>query len=275
LKLSQKTFQRGAKALQEQGKKLLKRDRVAMELLRYEESCRTEDEFWRLADMYDKLDANAARRWRYNERLHYDALVDWNPGDVPVIPRPIDHAWWRSLLHGDFLDTIFDCPHELCELTSSNNIIELLDGLDENHKEIFYYRVIRQWSPQRLAAYREQTDRNIRKVYNKMIADFQAEMYARLCGRFERGKPLTFLQREFCAKYKTALADGKEYLDTYGKAPKVPVFADIDDNEDDDIPDENYDIDDDDEFDEFAFLKPEPDERYYDTFHFDDDREET
>jgi hypothetical protein len=52
--------------------------------------------------MTGKLDANAARRWRYNERLHYDALVDLTPGDVPVIPRPIDHAWWRSLLNGNF-----------------------------------------------------------------------------------------------------------------------------------------------------------------------------
>jgi hypothetical protein len=48
LKLFQKNFQRGAKALQEhqqeQGKKLLKRDRNALALLRYEESCRMEDE---------------------------------------------------------------------------------------------------------------------------------------------------------------------------------------------------------------------------------------
>jgi hypothetical protein len=71
---------------------LLKRDRKAMALLRYEESCRTEDDFRQLVDMYDKLDSNSARRWRYNEHLHYDVLVDWNPGDVSVIPRPLDHA---------------------------------------------------------------------------------------------------------------------------------------------------------------------------------------
>jgi hypothetical protein len=56
-----------------------------MELLRYEESCRTEDEFQQLTEMYDKLDGNSARRWRYNERLHYDALDDWNPGDATVV----------------------------------------------------------------------------------------------------------------------------------------------------------------------------------------------
>ncbi|GHU90553.1 hypothetical protein FACS1894202_10530 [Clostridia bacterium] len=255
---------------QERGTKLLKRDRVAMELLRYEESCRTEDDFHRLADMYDKLDANAARRWRYNERLHYDALVDWNPGDCTVIPRPIDHEWWRSLLNGNFLDTIFDCPHELSELVSSKNVIELLDALDENHKEILYYRVIRQWSPQRLAAFRGQTDRNIRKVYSKMIADFQAEMYARLGGRFERGEPLTFEQREFCVNYQAALTSGIEYQNTYEKPPRIADFTEIDD--DDEVP-ANYN-DKDDELDEFAFLKTAPDEIYYDTFHFDDDKED-
>jgi hypothetical protein len=160
-------------------------------------------------------------------------------------------------------------------MTSSNNVVEMLGGLDENHKEIFYYRVIRQWSPQRLAAFRGQTDRNIRKVYNKMITDLQAEMYTRLRGRYERGDFLTFAQREFCKHYKAALADGKEYIDTYEKVPIVPDIVD-DDDYDDDVPDTDYDedSDDDDDFDEFSYLKHKPDERYYDTFHFDDDREE-
>jgi DNA-directed RNA polymerase specialized sigma24 family protein len=41
--------------------------------------------------------------------------------------------------------------------------------LNDNQKEILYLRVIRQWSPQKIAAMRGQTDRNIRKVYDTLI----------------------------------------------------------------------------------------------------------
>jgi hypothetical protein len=193
--------------------KQLKRDIRAAALRRYEESCRTVDDFRELAGMYDKLDANAERRIRYWERLHYDGLEEWHPGDGKVIPPPIDHAWWIPLMRGDFLDVIFDCPHDIHELTSSRNVSQLVNALDENRKEILYYWAIRQWSPQKLAAYRNQTDRNIRKVYNKMIDELQAELYGRLVGRFLANESLTLRQRRFCENYKAALDGGYAYKD--------------------------------------------------------------
>jgi hypothetical protein len=209
---SEKIYQRRVKALQMREKKQLKRDLAAAGLLRYEESCRTESEFLRLAGMYDDLDALRERRERRHEVQAFDALENWMLGDGGVVPVPIGHPWWRQLMRGDFIDFIHDCPHEIHELTSSQNISEMLRALDENHKEIMYYRVIRQWSPQRLAAFRGQTDRNIRKVYSKMIADLREELYERLKGRYERGAPLTLEQRTFCANYKAALNGGEEGL---------------------------------------------------------------
>jgi hypothetical protein len=55
-------------------------------------------------------------------------------------------------------------------------VYELTATLDERQKEILYYLAIRQWTPQRLAKMRGQTDRNIRKVYAKMIADVQYKL---------------------------------------------------------------------------------------------------
>jgi hypothetical protein len=245
-----------------------------MALLRYEESFRTEDEFRQLADMYDKLGANDARRWRYHEVLHYDAIDDWNPGDATVVPPPLDHPLWRELMRGNFIDVVFDCPHELQELVSSPSIYDQLCGLDENRKEILYYLAIRLWSPQRLAAYRGQTDRNIRKVYNAAMSDIRSKLYMRLSPHYNVGLPLTFSQREFCKNYNASLADRKEFFNIYEKAAKVTDFTDINEYNDDvldDTPNNVFGEDNDNEFGEFSFLKTEPDEMYYDTFHFDDD----
>jgi hypothetical protein len=187
----------------------LKRIARAASLRRYEESCRTVSDFENLTELHDLLDANRERKERYWEKFNTDILAESEIRNEAVIPPPLNHPLWRQLLSDDFLDVIFDCPHDIPELTSSRNVSELLGALDENHKEIMYYLAIRQWSPQKLAIYRGQTDRNIRKVNGKMIADLRAEMYERLRGRFERGDSLTVQQREFCENYKAVHADGE------------------------------------------------------------------
>ena len=84
--------------------------------------------------------------------------------------------FFRELSGGDE-DTIHDCPHDIHEFSAHKPTYDLTVDLDENQKEILYYRAIRYWSPQRLAAYRNQTDRNIRKVYTKMIDDMRYELF--------------------------------------------------------------------------------------------------
>ena len=102
------------------------------------------------------------------------------------------------MMRGKFLDVISDCPQEIQELTESYPVFNLVGKLDENRKEILYYWAIRLWSPQRIAAFRGQTDRNIRKVYTNMIADIRRKMYIRLYPRYKEGLPLTKAQKKFC-----------------------------------------------------------------------------
>jgi hypothetical protein len=174
--------------------------------MQIEQASRTEKDFWQLAGMYDKLDAKRERRERYWVTLSTDNFSEWELwNDETIIPRPLNHEWWRELLSGDFIDVIFDCPHELHELVSSPAIYDQLVGLDENRKEILYYWAVRQWSPQKIAAFRGQTDRNIRKVYGVTIRNVRKRLYERLRARYERSAPLTLEQREFCANYKAGI----------------------------------------------------------------------
>jgi len=187
----------------------LKRVTREQALRRYELAARTESEFINLVDMYDKLDENRERKERDWEILSTENFIEWQLHSETVIPRPIDHEYWRQLLNGNPIDVIYDCPHEIQNLVSSPSIVEPLSALDENHKEIFYYRIIRRWSPQKIAALRGQTDRNIRKVYDTAMKKIRKQLYRRLSPRYEAGLPLTFRQREFCKNYENSLKGGK------------------------------------------------------------------
>jgi hypothetical protein len=79
-------------------------------------------------------------------------------------------------------------------MTASHPVFDITDELDEKHKEILYYWAIRLWKPKEIADLRGQTDRNIRKVYNKMIEDIRYKMFERLYPRYKKHEPLTLAQ---------------------------------------------------------------------------------
>jgi len=93
-----------------------------------------------------------------------------------------------------FLDVIYDCPLEIEELTTGCPVFDLMNELDENRKEILYYWVVRQWSPQKIAAMRGQINRNIRKVYNKMIRDIRGKIFELIYPKYLAEEPLTLTQ---------------------------------------------------------------------------------
>lgn len=193
-----------ARAIQaaDPSKKMLLREAKRESLARIEDAARTEADFEDVLRLWD--DREIVEIWRLDkhEELGLSNMRDYElPERDTVIPPPIKHVWWRQLLGGSFLDVIHDCPHEIHELTTSRPVYDFTKELDENHKEILYYWVIRQWTPQQIAAFRGQTDRNIRKVYNNMIEGIRKKMYIRLEPRYSAKKPLTFTQQEFCRTY--------------------------------------------------------------------------
>lgn len=64
--------------------------------------------------------------------------------------------------------------------------------------------------PQRIAALRGQTDRNILKVYDTMIKNLRKKLYERLAPRYIHSLPLTFAQREFVKNYMEQHVKGKK-----------------------------------------------------------------
>jgi hypothetical protein len=186
---------------------------------RIEASARSDDEYDRVTILWDCLGVIESWRLAKAEPLRTELLTE---GEFyrsdNIIPAPIKHEWWRQILSGKFLDVIFDCPHEIHELTSSAPIHDIVKALDEKQKEVLYYLAIRQWTPQRLAALREQTDRNIRKVYAKMIEDIQEKLFGRLYFRYKNYLSLTTGQVAFVEWYIEKHGKGAIRADIFEKA---------------------------------------------------------
>ena len=191
-----------AKALQAtaaaQGKKLLQREVRREALLIIEDAARTQEDFENVQAIWDKMESMDADRVGKHENTNVATLLNYElPEHENPIFQPVARVYYRQELKGNFLDTIYDCPHELHETTACKLISEMTEALSEIHKELLYYRSIRYWSPQRVAVVRGQTDRNVRKVYNKMIDDMRYELFYYLYWRYKKHLAITTDQRKF------------------------------------------------------------------------------
>lgn len=127
--------------------KRLKREIKAEALRRLEEAARTEADFRAVINQWDKLDQNRERRERDHENLRGDVPLEYQTIPNPSIaPIWMNDPAFRQLCHGNFLDILFDCPHELHNLAGNAFISDLLRDLNEEQQEILYFLFVRLYS---------------------------------------------------------------------------------------------------------------------------------
>ncbi|MDE6853002.1 MAG: hypothetical protein K2J67_11070 [Lachnospiraceae bacterium] len=197
-------------------KKKLWRDTQKEALTRLEDSARTEEDFRNIQSWWDRLEANADRRYRYHVIGRSDIPLDWGAAPEEVIlPEPIQSVFWKQITKGEFLDTIFDCPFEMHELVEDSDIAKSICELKDVYKEVLYYSAIRQYSNQRIACIRKQTDRNILKVKNTILKKLRKKLYVSLCERQRMRLTLSKREEEFLEKYSSVFVDNRQRkLDT-------------------------------------------------------------
>lgn len=170
-------------------RKLLVREIKRIALTRLEEAARTPQDFEEVLAEWNRNDRTRMSKERKYEigrgnedMLHWDKVRasdtrgKFKDGLDTVIPRPIEFPWWRQVIRGDFIDTIYDCPFEVHELVGNQYAYNALKNLSDNHKEILYYRAVRLYSNMRIANIRNQTDRNIRKTWNLLLNNLHDEL---------------------------------------------------------------------------------------------------
>lgn len=138
-----------------------------------------------------------------------DALEWGMSPDEIVIPAPIRHVLWKQILKGDFLDAIYDCPFEMHELVTDENISKVIFALKDVQKELLYQLTIKGYSCQLIAAFREQTDRNIRKIRDTMLKKIRKSFMQALQSRVDNLISLTKQEQIFYDTNRSLITDKK------------------------------------------------------------------
>ena len=190
--------------------KRLKREIQAEAIRRLEEAARTEKDFRDVVEEWNKMDRNRERRERDHENLRGDVPLEYQAAPEPrLIPRWMNNPAYSQLMDGNILDTLFDCPYEMHNLTADSFVSRMVEELSEEHKEVLYFLSLRLYSTTRLAAVRGQSDRNIRKLRKTIHKKLQRQMYDHLCTKPENG--LTLRERQFLEEYsKITRKQGKD-----------------------------------------------------------------
>lgn len=195
---------------EEPERKKLKRELRAEALARLEDAARTQRDFEKVIAWWDKLDANRERRERYHElsRSGDDVPLDYGASANELFfPDTLNDVLEKQIRKGDFIDSIFYCPYDIHELVTEEYLSEILLELKEDHKELLFLWAVRLFSSTRIAAIRQQSDRNIRKVRNTMMKKIRKELLSALTDKAEKQQPITLMEKAF-------LSDNGKAVDT-------------------------------------------------------------
>ena len=205
-------------------KTMLKRELRAIALKRLEDGARTVSDFEEVVKEWDHLDANRERKERYHEigRENIDSKKDVAPLAI-VIPAPINHAYWRQLMKGDYIDIISNCPYEMHNSLSDEDYSKIIYELKDDHKELIYFLYLRDFTTSQLAALRNQSDRNIRGVRSTILGQIEKKVLMILVDRQDEDFPftsgnltngnLTMEERDFLTRHEDEIPATMEKLD--------------------------------------------------------------
>lgn len=195
-------------------KTMLKRELRAIALKRLEDGARTVSDFEEVIREWDHLDSNRERKERYHEigRENIDSKKDVAPLAI-VIPTPINHAYWRQLMKGDFIDIISNCPYEMHNSLSDEDYSKIIYDLKDDHKELIYFLYLRDFTTNQLAALRNQSDRNIRGVRSTILGQIEKKVLMILVDRQIEAFPFTMEELDFLTRHEEEIPATIEKLD--------------------------------------------------------------
>lgn len=195
-------------------KTMLKRELRAIALKRLEDGARTVSDFEEVIREWDHLDSNRERKERYHEigRENLDSKKDVAPLAI-VIPAPINHAYWRQLMKGDFIDIISNCPYEMYNSLSDEDYSKIIYDLKDDHKELIYFLYLRDFTTNQLAALRNQSDRNIRGVRSTILGQIEKKVLMILVDRQIEAFPFTMEELDFLTRHEEEIPATIEKLD--------------------------------------------------------------
>lgn len=195
-------------------KTMLKRELRAIALKRLEDGARTVSDFEEVIREWNHLDDNRERKERYHEigRENIDSKKDVAPLAI-VIPAPINHAYWRQLMKGDYIDIISNCPYEMHNSLSDEDYSKIIYDLKDDHKELIYFLYLRDFTTSQIAALRNQSDRNIRGVLSTILGQIKKKVLMILVDRQGEDFSFTLEELDFLSRHEEEIPATMEKLD--------------------------------------------------------------
>lgn len=177
---------------------MLHREARTLAIRRIEESARTEDDFKKVIEWWDKLDENRERKERDHEIGRSAVPLEWGAYELYLSDSPsYDMILRRLLLAGDFLDIIFDHPETIHELVTDTDLSGILRGLKPHLKNMLYYLFLRDYSATEYADTIGQSDRNIRGIRETALKKIRQLYGGVLTHRKENNLPMTLDEKYF------------------------------------------------------------------------------
>lgn len=186
------------------GRRRLKRDLEREALLRLEEAARTTSDFQYILSWWNRLDANRERRERYHEILRSGDGLPLETGeadDGTVFPVSMNPVLARQRRRGNFLDTIFYCPYDVQDLVTDDYAYQAIKDLPDDRKELLFLRAVEYMSTAQIADIRDQSDRNVRKIWATLKKKLRRSCAKELNTRKDCGAILTGAENAFLNEY--------------------------------------------------------------------------
>ncbi|GHV42597.1 hypothetical protein FACS189490_11900 [Clostridia bacterium] len=183
----------------------------AESLRRIENGARTTGEFAELTEWYDKLDGNRERREREYELLKptRDVFVkDYTNG--AIIPPPLALPYWRELMHGDFLSTIYDNANEIWQVFGDWDVGRLVKSLSDKQRDVLFRSAVRQCSALTIAECTGKTKRGVNKLLAVELDIIRIVIADSVRYRLEKNLSVTLEKLRFYMWY-TADEAGNKY----------------------------------------------------------------
>ena len=175
-----------------------------------EEVARTEADFEKITQAWDKLDANRERKERYHEikRSGDDIPLEYGRAKYgAAFPEWLNDPNYSAIQHGRNLDVIFNCTYELHQFTSHPILLKILKDLKMEYKDVLFFTIIQEMSTKEFGELLDQTDRNIRKKRMRLLKRIRDELYEGLKDK----KNLSFREKQFLERYeKSALTESED-----------------------------------------------------------------
>ena len=167
-------------------------------LIRLEEAARTEDDFKRVIKRWDEIYKDRLRKEEKREALLSNDMFDWSEFDTEANMRD----------ENEFFTMMFRCICQMHELIEDADIHRLLKKATDKQKAVFFPRIIKNCSTQKIAQCHGMTDRNVRKLIDLMVDNIRHGLYEALHER-HKNNPDSATLREL------------RFLATYEYVPKV------------------------------------------------------